>query len=267
MPSIFDPMLLELVAVGGASGFIAGLVGLAGGIVVVPALTLLYGADALHAAIVISWFAVLFNSFSAAAKHWRLRSASERIELLNAARWYLLGVVLIAPMAAMLASSHQHWVTRHVVAVLQLCLAAVMFWPVADVPRQRRLLPAHDLSAGGVVAALSTLIGVGGGTYTIAYLVYAGGVRFRDAIATANVMGFAIGVLSVLGYLASLVFVGTEVRGQFGPIQPLGVVVVIASGAFAAPLGVRASRRLSVPLLRHILIAALAASAVRLLVS
>jgi uncharacterized protein len=230
-------------------------------------LTFLYGTSALHAAIVISWFAVLFNSFSAAAKHWRMRSLSERALLFSSARWYLAGVVVIAPIAAGVASRHHQWVTPQLVAVLQLCLAGVMFWPVEDVQRARRSLPAHDVSAGGIVAAVSTLIGVGGGTYTIAYLVYAGGVRFRDAIATANLMGFAIGVLSVGGFLAELAFADSRAGWQLGPIQPLGLVAVVGAGAVAAPLGVRASRRLSVPALRKILVAALALSAVKLLAS
>lgn len=265
--AVTDTSLLLLAAVGAASGFVAGLVGLAGGIVIVPALTWLYGLGALHAAIVISWFSVLFNSLGAATKQWRVRSPQERRSLVHGARWYLAGVTLIAPAVSLVASHHQDWVTPRAVAVLQLCLAVVMFWPLADAQKARRAPPALDLSAGGAVAAVSTLIGVGGGTYTIAYLVYASGMRFRDAIATANMMGLAIGVLSVTGFVAGLLLTGDGVAGQLGPMSPAGMVAVVVSGALCAPMGVVASRAMPVRTLRNILVGALALSAVRMLVA
>lgn len=256
-----------LLFIGALSGLIAGLVGLAGGIVVVPALTWLYGVDALHGAIVISWFAVLFNSFSASARQWRVRTAQERHELLHGARWYLAGAVLISPAVAAGASRYQGLVTPTAVAVLQLCVTAVMFWPVADTARPRREAPARDVSAGGIVAALSTLIGVGGGPYTIAYLSYGAGIRFRDAIAAANLMGFAIGLMAVAGFLAHLPFAAGEAAARFGPITPLSMAAIIVSGMLAAPLGVRWSLLVPTRALRRILGMALALSALRLLFS
>lgn len=259
--------LVLLATAGAAAGLIAGLVGLAGGIVIVPALTWLYGPEALHSAIVISWFSVLFNSFSAAAKQWQLRSPAERATLFHAARWYLAGAVVVAPAVAALASTHARVVTPAAVAVLQLCLAAMMLWPVEEHPRVRSDKPARDASFGGFIAAVSTLIGVGGGTYTIAYFVYGAGVRFRDAIATANVTGFAIGALSVGGYLFSVLLYRAETGDALGPISTWGMAAVILAGVVAAPLGVRISTALPTRALRHILIAALCVSALRLLVS
>ncbi|MBI2733629.1 MAG: TSUP family transporter, partial [Aquabacterium sp.] len=57
-----------LLVAGALSGLIAGLVGLAGGIVIVPVLVWLYGPPVIHDAIVVSWFAVLFNSIGATVK-------------------------------------------------------------------------------------------------------------------------------------------------------------------------------------------------------
>lgn len=259
--------LLLLALVGGASGVIAGLVGLAGGIVVVPALTWMYGPSALHTAIVVSWFAVLFNSIGAASKQIRMRSPEERRQLLTSSRWFLLGAVVITPLIALLASEAKHMVNSHMVATLQLCLAAVMLWPMAEsAVRRERHRPVMDASFGGVIGGVSTLIGVGGGTYTIAYFVYGAGSRFRDAIATANLTGLTVGALSVLGYLSSLVFFKhPDVAASTGPISTWGMVVLIAAGTAAAPLGVRLSTRLPTKTLRQILIFALMISAGRLL--
>ncbi len=259
--------LILLALVGGVSGVIAGLVGLAGGIVVVPALTWMYGPSALHTAIVVSWFAVLFNSVGAASKQIRMRSPDERRQLFQSAKWFLVGAVVITPLVALGAAAAKQMVNRQMVGILQLGLAAVMLWPMAESAKARSQgRPILDASFGGLIGGVSTLIGVGGGTYTIAYFVYGAGSRFRDAIATANLTGLTVGALSVLGYLSSLVFFKhAEVASGAGPISTWGMVVLIVAGTAAAPLGVKWSARLPTKTLRQILIFALMISAGRLL--
>lgn len=257
--------LFLLCSIGLGAGLIAGLVGLAGGIVVVPALTWVYGPQALHSAIVISWFAVLFNSFGAAAKQWRIRSEDERAALLHGARWYLAGAMLVTPLIACYASAEPGLLSAKLVALLQLCLAAVMLWPVPQESRRRKANPARDACSGGLISAVSTLIGVGGGTYTIAYFVYGAGARFRDAVATANFAGLAVGALSVAGYLSTLAAPG--VVGATGPIPAWSIAGVVLTGIVAAPLGVALSQHLPTRRLRQILIFVLVLSAGRLLLA
>ena len=256
--------ILLLALVGAFAGVIAGLVGLAGGIVVVPALTWMYGPDALHSAIVISWFSVLFNSIGAVSKQLRMRTPVERKQLISGARWFLIGAVVVTPLISVLASEAKHLVNKELVAVLQLCLAAVMFWPISEQARARTPNAALDASFGGIIGGVSTLIGVGGGTYTIAYFVYGAGARFRDAIATANLTGLTIGTLSVVGYLSSQVLFQQPAH-EAGPISIYGMAAIIVTGVVAAPLGVRLSQKLPTKTLRQILIFALMVSAGRLL--
>jgi len=259
---------LVLLVTGALSGLIAGLVGLAGGIVVVPALTWLYGNSALHDAIVISWFAVLFNSIGAAAKQYRIRTPEERKEIIASSRFYVLGAVIITPLVALSLNGARHLVTPSLVAVLQLCLAFVMLWPVAESTGERTSNKVMDLCFGGLIGGVSTLIGVGGGTYTIAYFVYAAKRKFQDAIATANMTGLIIGALSVVGYLISLAYVdAAAAKSEPSPISPIGMVILIVSGLIFSSLGVRLSRKLPTKVLRKILVFALIISAIRLLVS
>jgi uncharacterized membrane protein YfcA len=257
-----------LFATGAASGLIAGLVGLAGGIVVVPALTWLYGTDALHDAIVISWFAVLFNSIGAAYKQYRIRSPEERREILVGSRYYMVGALIVTPLVAATLSSARHLVTPSLVALLQLCLAAVMLYPMKEGQEKRHSANLLDTFFGGLIGGVSTLIGVGGGTYTIAYFVYAAKRPFRDAIATANINGLVVGVLSVAGFLASLAYAPASASPHStSPISTAGMVILIVTGVVFSSLGVRLSRRLPTAVLKKILIFALIASAIRLLVA
>ena len=259
---------LVLLVAGALSGLIAGLVGLAGGIVVVPALTWLYGSSALHDAIIVSWFAVLFNSIGAATKQYRIRTPEERRDIIGNSRFYVLGAVIVTPLVALTLNGAKHLVTPSLVAVLQLCLAAVMLWPVSESTGERASNKLLDLFFGGLIGGVSTLIGVGGGTYTIAYFVYAAKRKFQDAIATANMTGLIIGALSVLGYLASLLYVDTGASSNHeSPISPAGMVILIVSGVIFSSVGVRLSRKLPTKVLRKILVFALIISAVRLLVT
>lgn len=259
---------LVLLVAGSLSGLIAGLVGLAGGIVVVPALTWLYGSAALHDAIVISWFAVLFNSVGAAVKQWRIRTPQERAAIVDSSRFYVLGAVIVTPLVALTLNGARHLITPTLVAVLQLCLAAVMLWPVSESTGERASNKPMDFIFGGLIGGVSTLIGVGGGTYTIAYFVYAAKRKFQDAIATANMTGLIIGALSVVGYLVSLAVVDTTtVNNHASPISTLGMVILIVSGVIFSSVGVRLSRKLPTKVLRKILVVALMISAVRLLMS
>ncbi|RZI84933.1 MAG: sulfite exporter TauE/SafE family protein [Rubrivivax sp.] len=258
---------LTLMLIGSVSGLIAGLVGLAGGIVVVPALTWLYGPAVLHDAIVVSWFAVLFNSIGAVIKQLKMRDAQERLQLLAGAKFFLAGAVVVTPLVALVASEAKRLVTPHLVALLQMCLAAVMLWPVreenATKTPQRGVV---DASFGGLIGGVSTLIGVGGGTYTIAYFVYGAGSKFRDAIATANLTGLTIGALSVAGYLVSLLAFKESAAGS-GPLTAMGMALLIVSGMATAPLGVRLSRILPTKTLRQILIFALIVSSLKLMLT
>ncbi|HYF41604.1 MAG TPA: sulfite exporter TauE/SafE family protein [Ramlibacter sp.] len=260
------PELLFLCGVGAASGLVAGLVGLAGGIVIVPALTWIYGPQALHTAIVISWFSVMFNSVGAAANQWRIRTVPERAQLWRGARWYLLGAALATPVIAMGATQFRGLVDQQAVAVLQLCLALVMLFPVKDGGRVPRVHPVRDASFGGLIGTVSTVIGVGGGSYTIAYFVYGAGSRFRDAIATANFAGLTVGVLSVAGYLCSVLLLGSGAQDAAGgPISSWGIAAMVLAGGLAAPLGGMLSARLPVRALRQLLVLALVGCAARLL--
>ncbi|XVJ71047.1 MAG: sulfite exporter TauE/SafE family protein [Rhizobacter sp.] len=259
-----------LLFAGALSGLIAGLVGLAGGIVVIPALTWLYGNAVLHDAIIISWFVVLFNSIGAATKQYRIRSVEERLAIFSSAKYFVFGAALLTPLVAVLVGSAQSLVTPGLVAVLQLCLAVVMLWPIAESEGPKASNNALDFTFGGVIGAVSTLIGVGGGTYTIAYFVYATKSKFQDAIATANMVGLLIGALSVAGYLFSLLKNSgndTVDVSSADAISGLGMFLLVVSGVIFSSIGVRLSRKLNTKTLRKIIVFALIISALRLLLS
>lgn len=259
--------IFVFIAVGLASGFFSGLIGFGGGVIIVPALTWIYGPSIIHDAIMISWFAVFFNSAGAAIKQLRVRSTAERRKLLLDGGFFLAGAAVVSSVVALFASGEKLSVTPHVVGVLQICMAVMML----TTPLKGALVPGVltnkfvDASFGGFVGGISSLIGVGGGSYTIAYFVRWVGADFRDAIAAANLSGFIIGALSVIGYGISLIAFDGRAETAHGPLGSFWKFLVIFFGLIAAPLGVRASGLVRVRTLRRWIVAMLALSAANLL--
>ena len=257
---------VTLLLAGSLSGLVAGSAGLGGGTIIVPVLTWLYGDAALHDAIVASWFAVLFNSLSAAVRQYTIRTPEERAQLIATSRYFLIGVLVVTPGVAMLMSGFRHAVTPAMVGALQLTLAAALLWPQRDASEPRVMSRLVDTGFGALVGGASTLIGIGGGAYTTAYMVYGPRRSLRDAIAAGNVTGLAVGALSVFGFVASLAM-DHGAADVPSPISGWGMALLIAAGVLCSAVGVRLSRRLPTPILKRILVGFLALSAIRLLLS
>jgi uncharacterized membrane protein YfcA len=254
-----------LLLLGAASGLIAGLSGLGGGTVIVPALTWLFGKAALHDAIVISWFCVFFNSVGATVSQYRMRSLEERERFVHASRFFLLGVAIAAPVVALTLSSGKAALSPSLVGIVQLSLAAALLWPRMEAAQARTLPRVVDAGVGAMIGGASALIGIGGGAYTTAYMVYGPRRPLRDAIAAGNVTGVAVGALSVLGFGLSWALGQQAVNATAHAIPPSGMVLLIAAGTLFSALGVRLSRRMSSLALKRFLVGFLALSALHLL--
>lgn len=251
-------LYLLLGVTGMAGGLIAGTVGLAGGIFIVPALVALLGTQAMGEAIAISFFAVLTNSLSATLENRKLRGPAGFRALTGDARWYTLGAGSAALFVAGAFGRHPQAIPTTVLASLQLLLATCML-----VPRRwyEHLRAAHspwkDTSFGSLVGAMSTLIGVGGGTYTIFYFLMHGR-SIKDCTATSNFVGIFIGLMGLVGYH------GAALAGGATPaavaIDGWGQLILIGAGFVATPLGVRWQSRLPAVAIRRAVVLSLALS-------
>jgi uncharacterized membrane protein YfcA len=254
---------LTLLVAGALSGLVAGVAGLGGGTVIVPVLTWVYGHAALHDAIVASWFAVLFNSATAVFEQYRVRNDEERAQLVATSKYFLLGVLFATPVVALAVSGAKSALTPAIVGALQLTLAAALVWPRKEAAQPRSMSRRVDTGFGALVGAASAAIGIGGGAYTTAYMLYGPRRGLKDAIAAGNVTGLAVGALSVVGFVASLAIGGS--KGPASPISGIGMVLLIAGGAVCSAVGVKLSRKLPTATLKKLLVGFLALSAIRLL--
>jgi len=222
-----NQQLLGLFVIGLAAGGFGALLGVGGGLIIVPALTLLAGLS-LHAAIGTSLVCICASSAASAAVYLR----RGRVELPVAVELQFFSVA-----GAVVAGLVAGWIPAtplyFVFAVLLIVVAAQM-WPRVEagwLQRRLALVRARNAVARGVsvgAGLLSGLLGVGGGILNTPVLHLVLGMRFERATATSSYM---IGMTAAAGALVYLV------RGDIRPGWVTAAMVGTLAGAVPAALG------------------------------
>ena len=251
--STIDPLLVaELLLLGCGTGFLAGLLGIGGGMLMVPFITVIVSARgmapalAVKTAIATSMATILFTSLSSVRAHHRR----------GAVRWDL--VATLAPGIAVMSL-----VTGALLfplvrgAALALCFAAFVGYSATQMlidrkPKPSRQLPgtAGRLAAGGTIGMLSGLVGAGGGFISVPFMTWCN-VPIHNAIATSAALGFPIALASTAGNL-----IGgwglPRTATTFGYFYLPALVLISATSVLLAPLGARAAHALDVRLLKRV---------------
>jgi uncharacterized protein len=249
---------IYLALIGAIGGLIAGTVGLAGGIFLVPAVVALLGPMAMGEAVVVSFFAVLINSLSATVENRKSRGPAAYRALIREAAWYTTGAAGAALLVAIAVGRHPNVVSRQSLAALQLLLATCMLIPRAWYEHLRASrYPLKDTAIGALVGGASTLIGVGGGTYTMFYFLVHGR-PIKDCTLTANFVGIFIGLLGVVGYYGSAAVNGAPMSSHM--IDAASQLLLVGCGAIASPLGVRLQSRVPSAMIKKLVVLVLAVS-------
>lgn len=246
-------LFLELAVLGICTGFLAGLLGIGGGMVMVPFLTFmlsLRGIDAdlaVKMAIATSMATIIFTSISSVRAHHKR----------GAVRWDLVkglapGIVLGSMIGSLGVFA---WLKGSYLAIFFGLFvgfsATQMFLDKKPAPSRQVPGTAGLMGAGSAIGFLSGLVGAGGGFISVPFMAWCN-VAIHNAVATSAALGFPIAVANVLGYVVS----GMSVEGlpddAFGFIWVPALVVIAACSVFTAPLGAKAAHMLPVKKLKRI---------------
>ena len=257
--------LLLYLAVGAFAGTLAGLFGVGGGLVIVPVLVFIFRGQGINEAIIIhlavgtSLATIVFTAISSVRAHHKR----------GAVRWDVVrrltpGIVVGALVGAAIADAMPASVLRIFFAVFELTVAALLWWNRQ--PAAHRGLPGFIGmgSTGIVIGAVSSIVGIGGGTLTVPFLTW-GNVHLRTAVATSSACGLPIALAGAFGFVVmgwNEVQLPALATGYI--YWPAFAGIGIASVLFA-PLGARMAHALSVASLRKLFALLLAALGVRML--
>jgi len=247
--SILD--LAGFLLTGVLSGLLAGLFGVGGGVIVVPALILLFG----HLGVGGDWVAHLAVGSSLAAIVGTGAASALAHHRRGGVRWDLAarlapGIVLGAWLGAVLAGALPELWLKRVFAAFLAYVGVRMLAPVSA--RGGRPLPGSlGLAAvGGVIGTLSGLVGIGGGTLTVPFLS-AHGIPLRQAVGTSAACGLPIALAGAVGFLA----VGWGREGlppwSTGFVYWPAVGLVLLASIPSAPWGARLAHALPVETLKR----------------
>ena len=215
---------LALAAIGAIAGLLGALLGIGGGVIVIPALSELYGVPFRHA-VAASLVVIIASSSASSAAYVERGAANLRV-----------GVVLeLATVAGSLAGSAVAGLVP--VRTLKLLFAAIavyaagMLWVRRHGASEAAEAGAHEvhgwpggLALSALAGATSGLLGVGGGLFKMPGMTLAMGIPFKVAAATSN---FMIGVTAAAG--AYVYFA----RGDLDPLLAAPLVVGVFAGSLA----------------------------------
>ncbi|MFP8966167.1 sulfite exporter TauE/SafE family protein [Pokkaliibacter sp. CJK22405] len=261
------PVILGLLATGVVAGILAGLLGVGGGIVIVPVLFWMFQhlgispATAMSVATATSLATIVPTSISSIRSHHRRGNVD--VELLK--RWapgIVLGVILGAVVSTRI---NGHWLTLMFGVIAVLVALNMLFRakakPLADT------LPSvwGQRVLGLIVGGLSVMIGIGGGTLGVPLLT-AFNVAAHRAVGTAAAFGLLIALPGVITMLVTGVSPTDAPVGTWGLVNFPGLILIVPLTVLCAPLGVAIGQRLDQAMLKKIFAVALMITGVRMLI-
>lgn len=262
----FWPFVLGLMATGVASGIAAGLLGIGGGAIIVPALStalLLLGYDedvVQHIAVGTSLAIIIPTGIMSARAHHKRGALDMRVLRL----WAPL-IVVGTFIGGLMAGWFSGDVLRIVFAIMAFLIAANIVFAF-----QTRLMGHLNGSKGVhrasafVVGYISALMGIGGGSLTVPTLV-AFGSTMHAAVGTSAGIGVAIALSGTLGFIISGWSVGGLPPLSVGYINLVALVLVAVLAAAFAPLGAALAHRLDQKVLKYVFAAFLVAVGLNML--
>lgn len=248
-------------------GFLAGLLGIGGGMVMVPMLALVFTAKGfapehlMHLSLATSMATIVFTSISSVGAHHRHGAVNWPV-----ARAMAPGIVVGALVATSFAS---HVPTRALALFFSVFMTYAGIQMVLEVkPQPSRQLPGRAglFGVAAVIGALSSALAAGGAFLTIPFLARCN-VPLKHAIGTAAANGFPIAVAGSIGYVFQGHFVQGLPEWSLGYVYLPALFLVVAASMPVAPLGARLAHRLPVRALRIFFAFLLVALALRMLVS
>lgn len=241
--------LLYLV-LGGLVGFLAGLLGVGGGGVLVPILTIVFlaqGVDeafVIHLALGTSMACMVFTTFSSALAHH-----AKNAVLWNVVRFMSPGIVCGAFLSTFIVTFLDAFLLSIIYVCIMVFVSVQMLKNKSLKPKKSLAGPVGLSAVGLMTGAISSMVAMGGGFITVAYLTLCN-QDIKKAIGTSSAVALPVSIAGTLGY----VFNGWSISGlsgsSIGFIDYWAVVLISITSFLTAPAGAKFAHILPADLLK-----------------
>lgn len=244
-------------AVGSIAGLLGGLLGIGGGLIIVPALVWVYGSlnfpasQVMQFAIATSLASILFTGLSAVRAHHQ--RGAVRWDLV---KWLAPSLIVGAFTGSQIAHAISGQLLMKMFGVFAILLALQLLFAkntegmaaVGSPYQPTRLV--HSVT-GFIIGTASALFGIGGGSLTVPYL-RAIGIQMRQAVASSSACGMPIALAGTVGF----VFAGWAHEdlppGSLGYVHFPSLAALVAASVPMAIVGARLAHRLPALHLRRV---------------
>ncbi|WMN61683.1 sulfite exporter TauE/SafE family protein (plasmid) [Pseudoalteromonas xiamenensis] len=253
---------------GSGVGFLAGLLGIGGGLVIVPILSsillhfrVLPIEHIVITAIATSLASILFTSTSSALAHHKNGNVPWDI-----APWIMVGVALGALLSGFMAAWLPEKAVRMVFAISVMLIALKMMFSGKSQAQKQRNLPNKGVLAllTSLTGGLSAMIGIGGGAVLVPLLTFFS-LDMKKAIGCASACGIVIALFGSIGYITSGSDLLALQDGFAGFVYLPALIGIVCTSWFTAPLGAKATHVLPVSTIKKIFAALLFLVATKML--
>ncbi|MBL8521658.1 MAG: sulfite exporter TauE/SafE family protein [Betaproteobacteria bacterium] len=256
--------LLAYVATGAVVGFLAGLLGIGGGMTLVPILAALFAAQAIggdhtvHLALATAMASAAFTSSASVREHHKHGAVDWAL-----VRRFVPGMAT----GSLVATFASGWVSQRTLA---LAFAVIVFGAAVNMLVGKKPKAAHAwpgslalFALGVVIGAVSGLVSAGGTFLLMPVMLYFG-VAMHSAIGTGAAIGIPVTAIGTLGYIAA----GWRAPGlpdpHLGFLYLPALAGLVVGSLVTAPMGARAAHRLPVVTLKRLFALLMIALAARM---
>jgi uncharacterized membrane protein YfcA len=249
----FEPALLaELASLGVATGFVAGLLGIGGAMIMVPFITIVlahrgYPAEyQVKIAVATSLATICFTSLSSMRAHHRRGAVQWKVVALLAP-----GIVAGSLVGAQLGAALPGKSLGVLFGVFIAFSATQMMIDRKPHPSRTLPGPAGMFGAGGLIGIVSSIVGAGGAFISVPFMTWCN-VKIHDAVGTSAALGFPIALAGTVGYAWAGRDLPQMPPGSIGYIYVPGLLAISAASVLLAPLGARTAHRMDIRPLRRL---------------
>jgi uncharacterized membrane protein YfcA len=259
-------ILLMYLLDGAVAGLLAGLLGIGGGVVIVPMLVFCFARQGIPDALIMqmalgtSLASIMFTAVASFRAHQR-RGAVHWDVVRKIIIGILTGTFLGSCIAAQLS-------TRFLKGFFVVFLYFVTIQILTNTkPKPSRQIPGHAamFGVGNVIGIVSSLVGIGGGALSVPFMIWRN-MTVHHAIGTAAAIGFPIAIAGTIGYIYN----GLAIQGlpdySVGYIYLPALFGIVVTSVLTAPLGVRLAHSLPVNRLKRIFAFLLLVVATRMMI-
>lgn len=259
--------ILSFLLLGCAVGFMAGLLGIGGGGIMVPILTSIFLAQGIpvenvvHLALGTTMASIILTSISSIRAH----NANGGV-LWNVVKSMAPGIVVGTFLATLFVSHINSLYLALFFSVFMAYVSVKMF--LNKQPKVTRGLDSNGklLLAGGGIGAISAIVSIGGGSLMVPYMIRQN-VDVKKAIGTSAAIGLPISVAGTLGYIINGLASEPAASYTIGYVYFPAVLFISVTSFFIAPLGAKLTHKLNITTLKKIFSVLLMVLSIKMLFS